>query len=271
MLSERGLQIIEKLIDNNRIPITSKTLALYMGVSERSVKTYIKEVSDFCKEQGMVLERKPGIGFVSDFTEGQIRQINELKRDKKIVMSKKQRMSYIMYILLSGWDTYTLSLFSEELNVSKKMIGDDINAISKELKKYGIKINRVAGHGVFITGDEFSIRKAMKSCCNYAIGSKEIRKTYDYRMSVGEGELWINNFGQDNFEKAVDVIHKVEKSFGVEYTDYSFRMLAEYLSLQLFRTRMGNVIIEKISPNYKAISSPVLIDLVVESFNQLGR
>ena len=49
MLSERGLQIIEKLIDNNRVPITSKTLALYLGVSERSVKTYIKEVLIFAK------------------------------------------------------------------------------------------------------------------------------------------------------------------------------------------------------------------------------
>lgn len=67
MLSERSLQILEKLIDNNRTPITSKTLALYLGVSERSVKTYIKEVSDFCKEQGMTLERKPGIGFVATF------------------------------------------------------------------------------------------------------------------------------------------------------------------------------------------------------------
>ena len=77
------------------------------------------------------IERKPGIGFVANFTDEQISQINELKRDKKIVMSKRQRMGYIMYILLSGWDTYTLSLFSEELNVSKKMIGDDINSIQK--------------------------------------------------------------------------------------------------------------------------------------------
>ena len=101
MLSERSLQILEKLIDNNRTPITSKTLALYLGVSERSVKTYIKEVSDFCKEQGMTLERKPGIGFVADFSENQIEQVSAMKRDKKMVMSKKQRMGYIMYILLS--------------------------------------------------------------------------------------------------------------------------------------------------------------------------
>lgn len=271
MLSERGLQIIEKLIDNNRIPITSKTLALYMGVSERSVKTYIKEVSDFCKEQGMTLERKPGIGFLADFTDEQIHQISELKRDKKIVMSKKQRMSYIMYILFSGWDTYTISLFSEELNVSKKMIGDDINTISKELKKYGIKINRVAGHGVLISGDEFSIRKAMRSCCRYAIGSKEISKISDYRMNIEEEELWINNFGQDNFGKAIEVIHKVEKNFNVAYTDYSFRMLAEYLCIQLFRIRMGNLITEPVIKNGRQFSNPVLTGFVEESFSGFSK
>lgn len=259
MLSERGLQIIEKLIENNRIPITSKRLALYLGVSERSVKTYINEVSDFCKEQGMSLIRKPGIGFVADFSDEQIEEINTLKRDKKIVMSKYQRMSYIMYILLSGWDTYTLTLFSEELNVSKKVIGDDIDTISKELERYNIRINRVAGHGVFITGDEFSIRKAMKSTCRYAIGSKEVAESCDYRISIEEEELWINNFGQDNFEKAVEIIHQIEERHNIAYTDYSFKMLAEYLSIQLFRTRMGNTISESIVKKDGNLSNPEII------------
>lgn len=114
MLSERGLQIIEKLIDNNRTPVTSKMLAVYLGVSERSVKTYMNEVSDFCKEWGMKLERKTGIGFVADFTEEQIARFNSLKQNQNVMISQKQRMSYIVYILLSGWDNYTLSLFSEE-------------------------------------------------------------------------------------------------------------------------------------------------------------
>ena len=271
MLSERGLQIIEKLIDNNRVPITSKTLALYLGVSERSVKTYIKEVSDFCSDHNMILERKPGIGFVANFTDEQIANINGLKKEKKIVMSKRQRMGYIMYILLSGWDTYTLSLFSEELNVSKKMIGDDINSISKELKKYGIKINRVAGHGVFITGDEFSIRKAMKSCCTYAIGNKNITETYDYRLNLEEEELWINNFGQDNFQKAVETIHKVEKKLNVVYTDYSFRMLVEYLAIQLFRTRMGNDITESITTDKPDVSNQEVLNVAVEVMEQQGK
>ncbi|MFQ9516271.1 MAG: BglG family transcription antiterminator [Eubacterium sp.] len=271
MLSERGLQIVEKLIENNQTPITSKNLAVYLGVSERSVKTYINEVSDFCAEQGMSLVRKPGIGFVADFTEEQIEKINSLKRDKKIVMSKKQRMSYIIYILLSGWDTYTLSLFSEELNVSKKVISDDINSISKELGKYNIRINRVAGHGVFITGDEFSIRKAMRSHCGYSIGNKEIKTAHDYRISPEEEELWINNFGQDNFEKAVEVIHWIEQEYKVAYTDYSFRMLAEYLCIQLFRIRMGNVITESVIENNKTISNPDIVSSVADRFMEIGR
>lgn len=278
MLSERGLQIVEKLIDNNRIPTTSKTLAMYLGVSERSVKTYIKEVSDFCKEQGMTLDRKPGIGFVADFTDEQIEQIKMLKRDKKIVMSKNQRMSYIMHILLSGWDTYTLSLFSEELNVSKKVIGDDIDTISRELGKYNIRINRVAGHGVFITGDEFSIRKAMKSFCAYSIGSKKISEPHDYRMSLEEEELWINNFGQDNFEKAVEVVWDVENEYKIVYTDYSFKMLVEYLSVQLFRIRMGNVITQNMEENYTFHNKDVvekvaskILELSKASFNEFEK
>lgn len=65
MLSERGLQIVDKLIENNRTPITSKTLAIYLGVSERSVKTYIKEVSDFCNEHSMIFGEKAGNWFCS--------------------------------------------------------------------------------------------------------------------------------------------------------------------------------------------------------------
>lgn len=262
MLSERGLQIVEKLIENNRIPITSKTLALYLGVSERSVKTYIKEVSDFCAENGMLLDRKPGIGFVANFTNEQIDGIAKLKKDKKIVMSQKQRMSYIMYILLSGWDTYTLSLFSEELNVSKKVIGDDIDTISKEFSKYKIKINRVAGHGVFITGDEFSIRRAMKSYCQYEIGTKTVEKSHDYRVSADEEELWINNFGQDNVEYAIQIIKDIEKINNYAYTDYSFKMLVEYLSIQMFRLRMGNEISEDIIGSESAISPRNAVEFV---------
>lgn len=264
MLSERGLQIIEKLIDNNRTPVTSKMLAVYLGVSERSVKTYMNEVSDFCKEWGMKLERKTGIGFVADFTEEQIARFNSLKQNQNVMISQKQRMSYIVYILLSGWDNYTLSLFSEELNVSKKMISDDVHLISKEIRKYNIHINRVTGYGIVIKGDEFSIRKAMRSYCEFPIGNKKINKIYDNRLGIEDEELWVNNWGEDNVEKAIEIIQFIEDKYKGVYTDYSFKMLVQYLSIQLFRIKMGNVITEEIIEENRLISNPDVINDVEE-------
>lgn len=43
-----------------------------LRMSERSVKTYLKEVADFCEEQGMKLDRKPGKGIKPEFSEEQI-------------------------------------------------------------------------------------------------------------------------------------------------------------------------------------------------------
>lgn len=43
MLSEKGLLIIEKLAEHNNELVTSKALAASTGMSERSVKTYLKD------------------------------------------------------------------------------------------------------------------------------------------------------------------------------------------------------------------------------------
>ena len=270
MLSERGMQIVEKLVENNAKPVTSKVLALGLGVSERSVKTYIKEVSDFCDENGMKLERKPGIGFVANFTDEQIAQIEDMKKDKRTVLSKNQRMSYIMFILLSGWDTYTLALFSDELNVSKKVISDDIDCVAERLQKHNITVNRVAGHGVFVTGDEFSIRKALKKYCVFPIGNHKITKPIDYRLSVLDESICVNNFGRDNFERAIQTVEAIEKEYNIVYTDYSFKACVKYLCIQLLRVRMGHLLKENIAECEEYINEEIT-NKAVEELEKIGK
>lgn len=264
MLSERGIQILEKLIENNKKPVTSKVLALNLGVSERSVKTYIKEVSDFCEKKDMELERKPGIGFVANFTQEQIQQIDSMKKDKRTVMSKNQRISYIMFILLSGWDTYTLALFSDELNVSKKVISDDIDCVAEKLQKHNITVNRVAGHGVFVTGDEFSIRKALKKFCVFPIGNHKIEKPIDCRLTILDESICVNNFGRDNFERAIATVETIEREFNIVYTDYSFKSCVKYLCIQLLRMRMGHVLTKNIQENDEYLNKELATKAVAE-------
>ena len=235
MLSEKGLLIIEKLAEHNNELVTSKALAASTGMSERSVKTYLKEVADFCEQNSMTLDRKPGKGMKPCFSDAQIGKILEVAGHKSAAVSQKKRQNYIAYILLSGWDTYTYALFSEELNVSKNVIMDDINELDAELLLFGIKVHRTAGYGIYATGSELDIRKAMRHFCRYPISDKQVIKTDDHRLSRRAAEVIANNFRSVNLSMAVDMIHHVERRFDIIFTDYTFQMLAEYIAIALFR------------------------------------
>lgn len=235
MLSEKGLLIIEKLAEHNNELVTSKALAASTGMSERSVKTYLKEVADFCEQNSMTLDRKPGKGMKPCFSDAQIGKILDVAGRKSAAVSQKKRQNYISYILLSGWDTYTYALFSEELNVSKNVIMDDINELDAELLLFGIKVHRTAGYGIYATGSEFDIRKAMRHFCRYQISDKQVIKTDDHRLSRRAAEVIANNFRSVNLSMAVDMIHHVERRFDIIFTDYTFQMLAEYIAIALFR------------------------------------
>lgn len=235
MLSEKGLLIIEKLAEHNNELVTSKALAASTGMSERSVKTYLKEVADFCEQNSMTLDRKPGKGMKPCFSDAQIGKILDVAGRRSAAVSQKKRQNYIAYILLSGWDTYTYALFSEELNVSKNVIMDDINELDAELLLFGIKVHRTAGYGIYATGSELDIRKAMRHFCRYPISDKQVIKTDDHRLSRRAAEVIANNFRSVNLSMAVDMIHHVERRFDIIFTDYTFHMLAEYIAIALFR------------------------------------
>ncbi|WP_448754298.1 BglG family transcription antiterminator [Agathobacter sp.] len=235
MLSEKGLLIIEKLAEHNNELVTSKALAASTGMSERSVKTYLKEVADFCEQNSMTLDRKPGKGMKPCFSDAQIGKILDVAGRKSAAVSQKKRQNYIAYILLSGWDTYTYALFSEELNVSKNVIMDDMNELDAELLLFGIKVHRTAGYGIYATGSELDIRKAMRHFCRYPISDKQVIKTDDHRLSRRAVEVIANNFRSVNLSMAVDMIHHVERRFDIIFTDYTFQMLAEYIAIALFR------------------------------------
>ena len=235
MLSATGLLIIEKLAEHNNELVTSKALAASTGMSERSVKTYLKEVADFCEQNSMTLDRKPGKGMKPCFSDAQIGKILDVAGRRSAAVSQKKRQNYIAYILLSGWDTYTYALFSEELNVSKNVIMDDINELDAELLLFGIKVHRTAGYGIYATGSELDIRKAMRHFCRYPISDKQVIKTDDHRLSRRAAEVIANNFRSVNLSMAVDMIHHVERRFDIIFTDYTFQMLAEYIAIALFR------------------------------------
>jgi len=61
-MSDKALRIIKVLIMNKNTPITVKMLAVMLDMSERSVNTYLKEVSEYCSKNQIPFVSKRGLG-----------------------------------------------------------------------------------------------------------------------------------------------------------------------------------------------------------------
>lgn len=60
MLSKHAEDIMRIMVHQNDSFVTNKKIAKMLGISERSVNNYMKEVSDYCDSQGYTLIRKRG-------------------------------------------------------------------------------------------------------------------------------------------------------------------------------------------------------------------
>lgn len=246
MLSKKALQILTILQEQNKKPITAKKIDEKMGVSERSIKTYINEVDDFCAKSNCNFIRKAGVGFILEYTEEGIEKINREKSIYNQNISKEYRISYILYILLIGWTTYSISLFADELNVSKNIICDDLDYIEPRINEFGLRLNRVKGKGLSICGDEITKRRAFKKFCKQPIREYYIENEtiLDNRLTLQKEVLLRANYGTKSVKMALDLIKEFEDYFDFYYTDYSFRMVLEYLSINIMRIRHQNYIKE---------------------------
>lgn len=61
MLSEKAARILLLLIRHGNRTMTAGKIAGALGISERSVNTYLKEVYDFCREENIRVSNKTGV------------------------------------------------------------------------------------------------------------------------------------------------------------------------------------------------------------------
>ena len=58
-------------------------------------RQYLKEVADFCEQNSMTLDRKPGKGMKPCFSDAQIGKILDVAGRKSAAVSQKKRQNYI--------------------------------------------------------------------------------------------------------------------------------------------------------------------------------
>lgn len=245
MLSPKACSILKLLINNNKTPLTVKTISAMLDMSERSAHTYLKEVNTFCRDNQIICVSKRGVGVYLDLSEaGQELLKNRIQR-KGREYDEKYRFLYILRTLLTGWGSYTVTLFSEELYVPRSTILRDLEQVETWAEAYELKLEKRGRSGLSLIGRELSLRAAIAevnrlSQTDQSGAQSSGQKGRDYRLQAENQQRMEGQYGSGRMNRICSGLREFERLIEADMTDYSYSMMVEYLCIQQLRIRQGN-------------------------------
>ncbi len=239
-MSDKALRILKVLYMNKNTPMTGKMLAVMLDMSERSVNTYLKEVSDFCSKNQIPFVCKRGLGIYLDLNSCDIHLITELIGQGTPHYNTTERVQYILQILLDGWSNYTMSMLAEELYASRQTVISDLEAAEQWFGSYNLQLIKKSKIGISITGDEWDRRRALVALNNEKKMECEQEPCQcDFRLGKERFARFKYCYSQSLVEQVCRAVELFEQRFDNILVDYCYVMLVEYLCVQRLRMKKG--------------------------------
>lgn len=246
MLSDKALRIMKALVLNRNTPITVKMLSVMLDMSERTVNTYLKEVGSFCDRQGINYVGRRGVGVYLELKPVDLNGLPELLGQETPYYDEQDRQFYIRQILLQGLGNYTISLFAEELYVSRQVIGSDLEEAERWFQNYEITLLRKSRKGVTAKGTEAGFRSALAALCReQKVEFKEESLSCDYRIGTDKAQHLYQVYERNLVQGVCRALQLFETKSSLVFVDYSFIMMAEYLCVQIKRMKRGFMVREE--------------------------
>ncbi|MDO4942642.1 MAG: PTS sugar transporter subunit IIA [Lachnospiraceae bacterium] len=239
MLSKHAEDIIRILIHQNEAFITNKKIAKMLGISERSVNNYMKEVADYCEEEGHKLVRKRGKGICLETGLHAEELKKTFSQEQMSYENRDTRINYIVRTLIESGEPYTAALFADELFVSRATIRTDLDKANQQCKRDHLEIHQVVGKGIEIEGSEFWKRKVLV-CRNQKVSVNEYKlqpDVMDLRLEKNAYSRMVAQYREKIVNGVISCIHQLEKEIGYQFNDYTFCMITEYTSCQMNRIK----------------------------------
>lgn len=270
-----------KLLLHQTHPLTSKEIALAIGMSESSVKHNMKDVKQILSQAHAVLKSVPGKGFWIEAEDTQKAILSTLvheNRDK--AYSFNYRRNYILHILFQNHAEYTIQIFADDLGVGKNVIIKDLESIEKWLNFFDIKLNRVRNRGIMIEGGEFDIRQAIiynnTSLMDNMVLDLHRPDDLDFRISNTFYNYFKKTYAEDDIYKIQDRLLKAEFALDYHFEDFSFIQLMEYVNVCVHRIKQQRTIQErtvlhrcKVTKRTNEVAKKLLLSCIEEPCERL--
>ncbi|MDN5331037.1 MAG: mannitol operon transcriptional activator [Tepidanaerobacteraceae bacterium] len=248
--TRRERQIIKVLLEGQA---TTERLSRILGVSRRTIIRDLPGLSEKLKPFGIKLNRKSGKGIN---LEGERESLERLKQEvervsESVKITPDERQKLIVLFLLENKEPQKLYSFAREFGVTEATISNDLDKVEEVLSKYGLKLARRPGLGVWIKGPEKSIRHLITELFyEYFDEVQLVRLIKDnLQGSMNNGDLRerIKNrffgFIEKNWLEGIEgVLKETMEENGMNLADSAYAGLLVHIALALERLKNGEVI-----------------------------
>lgn len=251
-LTFRSKKIILLLLEEDDY-ITVGNIALCINVSTRTVLRELIYIENWLSKNEIFLEKKKGIGVRIKIEQNESNKLRDCISMEKADMthSPEQRLTLLKIELLKTQGITKLYSLTRLLDVTESTISSDIDKLVIWMKKYGLKVIKKPGLGIYVEGKEIAFRSALialiyeqfheAELINIIFRQEKDNINYElikYRMS----QDLLDIVDIKNIEIIDKLLHNIEKQFNVQFADNSYIALVLRISITIHRCKEGNFI-----------------------------
>lgn len=211
--------------------VTVQRISSLLGVSVRTTRKDLGVVEAYLAENGIELQRVPHKGIrVESGDRALPTSILSCTDIGEFVFSPEERCVAALAMLLCLPVT-TFEEIARSCHVSRQTTMSDISRVERHLSERGLVLRRRQGVGLFVDGDELSVRR----CYAELLSSP---KSMEVAAAIASACL-----GEDTLSQSESLTERFEQLLGVSFVERStFRLIAAFI---LFRSKSGHALSEE--------------------------
>lgn len=228
VLTKRQKEILDLLSLQNDY-ITFNSIAKKLSVSNRTIRNDMKQIEFFLMEKGIELVKKAGVGILLNCDESEKAAV---RKDMDMIytrnFSKEERNSLIK-VYLCLLPTSTFQDLADICLVCKQTIINGFDDIIKDVATSNIKVEKIQGVGLQLSGSEIDIRRMFLQILNDNPCPNEIDELLDtndhiYRLN----------------DTAEEIFNRLDSEHDISFKDTN--RLKRFISFVLLRIENGNLL-----------------------------
>jgi len=201
---------------------SSAQLASFLGISKRSVKTYIAELNSM--EKGLISSSKKGY-------QVDLEKLNPFLKmmTHTIPQTPKERAEYLLKSLVNADGPLNIFDLSDELYISEVTLKVDLRKVKKRLADHNLEL-KISGDFIEMVGKEKSKRKLMSSIL--------YNETTDQFLDIDKLKSSFEGYDIDFIR---DVVAEVFSTYHYFTNDYSLTNIIVHIAIAIDRMENGFV------------------------------